>query len=172
MIVVRTLSEPPMPYDGVFIIEDNTWNRYKNVLRTQTCDGYIMSDFFNASQIVDENPTDPIANFVLKLGYNKPLILVEKCYQQYLEYKYVDNNMSVIFPGMFTEKPEPLEPELQQAKEYAKMLANETDEQRDARRKKEIAAIFAKAKKALLTEKKLEATLTAKKSEWITVGKK
>jgi len=179
MIVVRTLSEPPMPYDGVFTIEDNTWYMYRNILRTQTCDGYIMSDFFNASQVIDENPTDAITNFVLKLGYNKPLVLVEKCYQQYLEYiEFVDKNMSVIFPGMFTEsvfdseKPEPLEPELQEAKEYARMLATETDEQRDARRKKELAALLAKAKKALLAEQKREATLAAKKSEWTTVGKK
>lgn len=80
--------------------------------------------------------------------------------------------MSVIFPGMFTENPEPLEPELQEAKEYARMLATETDEQRDARRKKEMAIFQSKAKKALLAEQKRDANLAAKKSEWITVGKK
>jgi len=171
MIVVRILSEPSKPYDGVFIIEDNTWYMYKNILRTQTCDGYVMSDFFNTSQIVDENPTDTITSFVLKLGFNRPLALLEKCYQQYLEYiEFVDKNMSAIFPGIFNENP--LESELQEANEYVQMLATESVNQCNARRKKEVVAIIAKAKKAELADKKREATLIANKSEWITIGKK
>lgn len=55
MIVVRTLSEPPMPYDGVFLYNVHDWAAYKNILRIQTCDGYVMSDFFEASQVIDEN---------------------------------------------------------------------------------------------------------------------
>lgn len=171
MIVVRTVSNPPKPYDGVFMIEENTWAMYRNILRNQTCEGYAMSDFFNASQIVDEHPTDAITSFVIKLGYNNPLDLLEKCYQQYLEYiEFVDKNMSVIFPGMFTENQ--LEPELQKEKEYARMLATETDAQCAIRRKQEVAAIMAKVRKAEIADKKREANLATKQSEWITVGKK
>lgn len=183
MIVVRTLSEPPMPYDGIFLYDEHEWAAYTNILRRQTCDGYSMSDFFDASQVIDENPTEAITSFVLKLGYNKPLELLNNCYKKYEEYvAFVDKNMSVIFPyGMYTEPENPenlkepedtLEPELQKEKDYAHLLASETPQERDARVNKVLAELNASARRLIISEQKREEALKAKQSEWTTVGKK